>query len=123
MKRRTKILHIINSFEFGGAEAMLCNILLRTNLDRFEPAVLCLINDLSVAEPVIKAGIPIDVIGLRPPIPRPSDLWRLKTSLSKIQPDIVQTWMDHSNLLGGLATRLFTGAAVVWGIHHSVHVA
>ena len=36
---RIKILHIINSFEFGGAEAMLCNLLLRTDTDRFAPSV------------------------------------------------------------------------------------
>src|SRR5262249_44484478 len=38
------------------------------------------------------------------------------------RPQIVQTWMDHSNLIGGLAARMATRAAVVWGIHHSNHV-
>jgi len=29
---KTRIIHVINSFEHGGAEAMLCNLLLRTDL-------------------------------------------------------------------------------------------
>ena len=43
MNKRVRIVHIINSFEFGGAEAMLCNLLLRTDRDRFEPMVASLI--------------------------------------------------------------------------------
>jgi glycosyltransferase involved in cell wall biosynthesis len=31
--------------------------------------------------------------------------------------------MDHSNLIGGVAGRFVPGAKVVWGIHHSNHVA
>src|SRR5258706_15084479 len=59
MSDKIKIVHIINSFEFGGAEAMLCNLLLRTDRDRFEPSVVALIDDLTVAGPVLDAGIPL----------------------------------------------------------------
>ena len=31
MAHRTRVVHIINSFEFGGAEAMLCKLLFRSD--------------------------------------------------------------------------------------------
>jgi glycosyltransferase involved in cell wall biosynthesis len=119
---KIKIVHVINSFEFGGAEAMLCNLLLRTDRDRFEPSVVALIDDLSVAGPVIDAGIPITVIGMRPGIPSPLGVARLARHLRRVRPAVVQTWMDHSNLIGGLAARLATRAPIVWGVHHCDHV-
>ena len=119
---KIKIVHVINSFQFGGAEAMLCNLLLRTDRDRFEPSVVALIDDLSVAAPIIEAGIPLAVMGMRPGIPDPRGVARLARHLRRVRPAIVQTWMDHSNLIGGLASRLATRAPVVWGVHHSDHV-
>ena len=45
MSSKLRILHVINSFEFGGAEAMLCNLILRTDRTRFEPMVAALIDE------------------------------------------------------------------------------
>lgn len=123
MRKRVRIVHVINSFEFGGAEAMLCNLLLRTDRDRFEPTVAALIDDMSVAGPVLAAGIPVVTMRMKAGIPDPRGLARLAKHLEQEQPTIVQTWMDHSNLIGGLAAKIATRAKVVWGVHHSNHVA
>lgn len=121
--RRIKVLHIINSFEFGGAEVMLCNLALRTDTDHFETTIVSLIDDLSVAGPVIRAGIPIATMGMKPGIPDPLRVGRLAGYLRRQRPDVIQTWMDHSNLIGGVAARLASSAPVVWGVHHSNHIA
>jgi glycosyltransferase involved in cell wall biosynthesis len=122
MGNRVRIVHVINSFAFGGAEAMLCNLLLRTDMNRFEPSVVALIDDMSVAGPVLEAGIPLVTMGMRPGVPDPRGIARLALHLRRERPAVVQTWMDHSNLIGGLATRMATRAKVVWGIHHSNHL-
>lgn len=122
MKARIKIVHVINSFEYGGAEAMLCNLLTRTDRARFEPTVVSLIDDLRVAEPVTRAGIPLVTMGMRAGVPDPRAISRLVSHLRRERPRIVQTWMDHSNLIGGLATRIASQAKLVWGVHHSLHV-
>ena len=119
---KIKIVHVINSFEYGGAEAMLCNMLTRTDLSRFEPSVVALIDDLTVADPVRRAGIPLATMGMRPGVPDPRAVARLAAHLLRERPRVVQTWMDHSNLIGGLATRIATRAKLVWGVHHSLHV-
>jgi glycosyltransferase involved in cell wall biosynthesis len=120
--RKIRIVHVINSFQFGGAEAMLSNLLLRTDRERFEPSVAALIDDMSVAQPILDAGIPIVKMGMKPGVPDPRGLARLARYMERVQPAVVQTWMDHSNLIGGLAARMSSRARVVWGIHHSEHV-
>src|SRR5438477_1327473 len=122
MTRKIRIVHVISSFPFGGADAMLCNLLVNTNRERFEPFVVSLIDDLTTADPVLGAGIPVVTAGMRPGVPDPRGLIRLASHLRRLRPDIVQTWMDHSNLIGALAARLTPHARVVWGIHHSNHV-
>jgi glycosyltransferase involved in cell wall biosynthesis len=122
MGKPIRITHIINSFEFGGAESMLCNLVLRTERSRFEPSVVSLIDDLTVARPILDAGIPLAVMGIRPGVPDPRGVVRLTNHLRRQRPGIVQTWMDHSNLIGGLAARSAGVRHVVWGVHHSSHV-
>ena len=122
MSAHIRIAHVINSFEYGGAEAMLCNLLLRTDRRRFEPFVVSLIDDLTVAGPVLRAGIPLVTMNMRPGAPNPLAVLRLAAHLRRIRPDVVHTWMDHSNLIGGVAARLARCPRVVWGIHHSDHV-
>lgn len=44
-------------------------------------------------------------------------LYRLFRIIREVRPDVVQTWMYHSNLVGGIAARLAGVRHVVWGIH------
>ena len=122
MSARRRVIHIINSFEFGGAEAMLCNLVLRTDAGRFDCSIVSLMDDLTVAGPILSAGIPLLTMGMRPGVPDPRAAARLARHLRRARPDIVQTWMDHSNLIGGLAARFAGARHVVWGIHHAEHV-
>lgn len=117
-----RIVHIINSLTFGGAEAALCDLVLTHDRQDWSPHVLTLIDDMSVAQPLVNAGIPITTIGLHPGLPRPVMLMRLLRTIRRLGPDVVQCWMDHSNLLGGVAAWLGTGAPVIWGLHQSRHL-
>lgn len=119
---KSKILHIINSLEFGGAEMMLANLLARSDRERFDPVVVLLIADLTLADRIERLGVPIRVIGMKPGIPDPRGILSLTGLLRREKPRLIQTWMDHSNLIGGIAARLAGPTPLVWGIHHSNHV-
>jgi glycosyltransferase involved in cell wall biosynthesis len=43
---------------------------------------------------------------------------RLAAVVRKLSPHVVQTWMYHADLLGGLAAKVDSRARVVWGIHN-----
>ena len=120
--KKIRLVHVINSFEFGGAEAMLCNLVARADRGRFDVSVVSLIDNLTVAGPVLEAGVPLVTMGMKPGLPDPRGIARLAAHLRRERPDVVQTWMDHSNLIGGLAARAAGRARVVWGVHHSQHV-
>ena len=118
---KIKVVHIINSFgDGGGAEAMLYSLLTHTDRERFEPMVVSLTDSLSLAERVEALGIPVRAIGMRRGVPDPRGVVRLVRLLHRERPEVVQTWMYHSNLIGGIAARLSVPAPVVWGIHHVV---
>jgi len=49
----------------------------------------------------------------------PSQITRLAGWIKATQPDLVQTWMYHANLIGGITTRLACKAPVIWNVQNS----
>src|SRR6266511_2586884 len=52
-------------------------------------------------------------------VPNPSPIVRLARLVRDARPDVVQTWMYHADVVGGLAAMLAGHPKVVWGIHNS----
>lgn len=61
-------------------------------------------------------GVKVHALGMTSPLGFPIVLLRLIKLILQNQPDIVQTWMFHADLLGGLAARLVGKRNVIWGI-------
>ncbi|NQU44440.1 glycosyltransferase [bacterium] len=112
------MVHIITALETGGAEIMLWRLL--SAMDRrFEPHVITLVPDGKIEDRIRGLGIPIDTVDMKRGWPDPLALVRLRRLLRRIRPHLIQTWMYHADLLGGLAARMAGGIPVVWGIHHT----
>ena len=62
-------------------------------------------------------GYEVHALGMRSALDIPRVVWKLVRLMRTIRPDIVQTWMYHADLLGGLAARLAGNRNVIWGIH------
>ena len=45
-------------------------------------------------------------------------VFRISGEFRRFRPHVVQCWMYHANLLGGIAATLGGRIPVVWGIHH-----
>ncbi|MEY3788332.1 MAG: hypothetical protein RIQ94_618 [Pseudomonadota bacterium] len=70
-----------------------------------------------IGELLQNKGVKIHALNLSPlGLNLPIVIWRLIKLIRYHQPDIVQTWMYHADLLGGLAARLAGCKNVVWGI-------
>ena len=83
---KIKVVHIINSFGYGGgAEAMLYSLLTRTDRERFESMVVSLTDACHL--PRSRAlGIPVRAIGMRPGVPDPRGVVRLARLLHRERP-------------------------------------
>jgi glycosyltransferase involved in cell wall biosynthesis len=115
--RTMRILHISTGLNVGGAEMMLFRL-----LQARDPAdshhVISLIDVGLTGQRIEKLGIETRALGMRR-VPNPLKVIELARMISEIGPDVVQTWMYHADLIGGLAARLAGRARVVWGIHNS----
>lgn len=114
-----RIAHVITGLGVGGAEMMLVKLVTGMDRRRFESRVITLSDDLALADRVRAAGIGVSTLGLDTRLgSAPGALRRLVRTLREPRPDIVQTWLYHGDLLGGIAGRLI-GAPVIWNIQNS----
>lgn len=120
---RLKVLHIITGLSIGGAETMLVKVLSALPRAEVESSVIALGARGPMADRVEALGIPLACLGatraLGGLLSAPGSLLRLAGLMRKAEPDVVQTWMYHANLFGGLAARLAGHPPVVWGLRQS----
>lgn len=116
---RARIVFVVTGLGTGGAETALLRLASRLDRDRFEPSLVSLRERGPLAEAFEAAGVPVRALGMRPRTPRPGAVATLVRWIRSARPALVQTWMYHADLLGGIAARRAGAAAVVWGVHHA----
>jgi glycosyltransferase involved in cell wall biosynthesis len=114
-----KIAHVITGLSAHGAETMLYRFLSASNPREYQHEVISLTDRGAMASKIESLGVPVRVLRMRPGIPNPLAILKLARELRESRPELVQTWMYHADLLGGLAARLAGNLPVVWGIHHT----
>ena len=117
---RITVAHVITGLGTGGAEGMLLKLLTHLDQTRFASRVYSLLPVSGAIPDGIRAlGIPVTSLAMPRGTPSPSALLRLRNLLGLHQPDIVQTWMYHADLVGGIAAKLVSPRLpVVWNIRH-----
>lgn len=114
-----KVLHVITGLERGGAEVMLYKLLGRLPRELVSNEVVSLTDEGSMAACLRKLGVPVYVLGARRGVPDLRAVTRLIRRLRTSRPHIIQTWMYHSDLIGGVAAKLAGNIPVIWGIRAS----
>jgi glycosyltransferase involved in cell wall biosynthesis len=111
------VLHIITDLTTGGAELMLERLVLHQSRDgRHRHHVISLRTLGQVGPRLRAAGIEVEALGMNGPAALAARFVRLVRRIRRLRPDIVQTWMYHADLIGGLAARLAGRRALLWGI-------
>jgi glycosyltransferase involved in cell wall biosynthesis len=112
-----KLLYIITNLSTGGAETQLYKIVenLRNN---YQIKVISLKSKGDVGDDLVRLGIELDIVRFTKSNFLLSFL-KLCISIRKFRPDVVHTWMYHSNLIGGLAAKFSSRNKIIWSIHHN----
>ena len=115
-----KILHLITDLNTGGAEVSLYRLLGCMDRSRFENRVISMISVGEIGEKIRALGIPVTSLELRPGQFSLAAFRLLARVVRSERPDILQTWMYHADLAGGLAGRWAGSPPVVWGLHNTI---
>lgn len=114
-----RVLHLITAAETGGAETFLCRLLSRLPRERFKSRVVCMVRPGHVGGRIRALGIPLATLGMRRGLPSVGAVRKLMEMLQDFQPDVVQTWLHHADLLGLVAARLAVESNLVWNLRNS----
>jgi glycosyltransferase involved in cell wall biosynthesis len=111
------VLHVITNLDDGGAQTVLLRLVAADGRDVHTVVSL---TDAGVFGPrLAAAGATVRMLGLPRRRVTAAGFTRLVRTIRVARTDVVQTWMYHADLLGGLAARLAGVRAVVWGIRNT----
>ena len=115
-----KICHVIITLSIlGGAQRMLVRLLLAKQQSTPKHMVLVLRYAGVWGEELRAAGIDVRELGMESFRDIPRVFVLLIRYIRAFNPDIVQTWMYHADLLGGLAARFSGCKNIIWGIRRT----
>ena len=117
-KNKKKIIHIITSLRQGGAQRILSELIASTK-NNFDHKICVLLNERnSNMTKIIKSnGVEIIYINTKNPISIFKSLIYFNKFLTAYSPDLIQTWLYHSDLFSCLFK--FKKIPIIWNIRHT----
>ena len=112
-----KILHIISSLKQGGAETLLCALAHHLHAQGFEQSIIYF-HDGPLREKLERLPVKIyhikGIISLYDPV----FLWRLYSTIKKINPDGIHSWLWAANFLSRIFGKLLSIPTLI-SIHNN----
>ena len=118
-RRPVEVAHVITGLPVGGAQTVLLQLAQRLPPSEFGTKVISLTEKGEVGLELEASGVAVRAMNMSRALPNPLSLFRLSSMLQKWRPDVVQTWLHHGDLVGGLAAKLADRRRVVWNIRRS----
>ena len=115
-----QVLHIITGLGDGGAEALLYRM---CKFDKEHNHIVISIMDEQKYGLLLKEiGVVVYTLSFPKGKIKFSGFFKLYRLIKQIKPDVVQTWLDHADMIGGIVARLAGIKNIVWGVHHTALV-
>ncbi|OQX78623.1 MAG: hypothetical protein B6D56_08475, partial [Candidatus Omnitrophica bacterium 4484_70.1] len=113
---RVKILYLVNSSEIGGTEKSL--LLLIDNIDKtkFDISIVCLRGAGIFTKELKNRNIPVFIFNIKK---KPLTIFNVYITVKKINPDIIQSFLFVSNIIGRILGKL-AGVKVIISSQRSV---
>lgn len=111
-----KVLHIINGLGDGGAEGVLVRLCTYDKVN--EHIVVSLLNHGKYGAELKMKGIDVHCLELGSFLKFVFGFFKLVRIIRLAKPDIVQTWLYHSDLFGGIASYFAGVRRVIWCVRN-----
>lgn len=118
----TAVLHIISGLATGGAETTLVQLASALQARGMPQHVISVGNRGAYADELERHGVAVDTLGIGSLFGGPVGLLRLVRLIWRLQPDLVQGWMYHGNIMAALGLRFTPGRAgrrLMWNLRAS----
>lgn len=110
------VLHVITSLDQGGAENALYRLIC---YDKNNKHTVISLTGLGVyGNKISMEGAVVYDAGMKKGQFKIKSFIKLVRLIKSSKPDVVQTWMYHADLLGGLAAKFASCKSIVWGLHN-----
>jgi glycosyltransferase involved in cell wall biosynthesis len=114
-----RVLLVITTLTLGGAETQVVRLAIELKKNGWIVAVACLVAPTAYVGSLNADGIPVHSLDMPRGVPDPRAIWRLKSLLRALNPDVVHSHMFHANLLCRVA-RLTCSFPVLICTAHNV---
>lgn len=114
------VLHLITALNTGGAETMLYQLVSRSDRTRFRHVVVSMMDRGTLGARIEALGIPLHTLEMRRGALSVWALLQFVAILRRVQPDLLQTWLYHADLLG-LVGGMIGRVPVIWNIRSTYH--
>jgi len=125
-----RVMHVITGLSTGGAETMLLKLLSAAS-GSMEHVVVSLGDEGTIGPRIAALGVPVHCLGLRRNAPNPFRALSILPLARRIDPQLIQGWMYHGNLMASMgalalrksARRNVTGQKppVLWNIRQTIY--
>lgn len=116
----TKVLHVIVDTDVGGAELMLRRLILHPKSSAsVSHSVVSLTSVGVIGNELLNNGVDVVGLGANSWCTKMKLIFLLVKEISQRKPDVVHTWMYHSDLLGGVAAKICRIQKIVWCVRSS----
>lgn len=101
-----RILILVTTLTFGGAETQVVRLATELKSRRWVVAVACLVAPVAYVQQLKEDGIDVYSLDMPRGVPDIRAVFRLRSLVRRLQPDILHCHMFHANILGRIS-RLF----------------
>ncbi|HEY2914909.1 MAG TPA: glycosyl transferase family 1, partial [Candidatus Angelobacter sp.] len=121
-----RIMHVITGLSTGGAETMLLKLLSAASRD-MEHVVVSLGDEGTIGPRIAALGVPVHCLGLQRNAPNPFRALSMLSLAGRIDPQLIQGWMYHGNLMASMAALALRKSVpgqkppVLWNIRQTVY--
>lgn len=116
---RKSIVLVVNWLDVGGAEVQVVRLALGLHERGWKVSVVSLLPAGSLSIGLLERGIDVHSLNMRPGMPNPMGMIRLRRLIRSIRPDIVHSHIVHANVLARM-TRLLTRMRVLVCTAHNI---